>query len=164
MNYYYRLVAQWDEHNEYQCLNCKNNFINIDDPIYEGWKLCPFCEIRWKGQFTKCNKRYHILYSSYKETYPRLKVEVGNIVKNKLAKDGFYAISCKPYIQYVLHSHTNFNTKTWSYHEQKDRQGIAITMWKSYKNACSCKYNKYIRLLYMRSETDFDIIKEHING
>ncbi len=54
----FRLKAQLDEHNEYVCLNCKKEFICLDNPLFSGWVQCPMCLVHWDGQFNVRHKRY----------------------------------------------------------------------------------------------------------
>jgi hypothetical protein len=156
----YRLTSQLDYYNQYQCLNCKNNFICENDPLYEGWQLCPFCKIVWTEIFSKKNQRYTIP-KLYREEYPKLKVEAGNIVEYELHPHSFAAKAVsKPKIHYALHTHTDFNPRYWPSNDT-NMKSISVTLFNSYKEACAATYYNHVRLLYMRSEDDFDIIKEH---
>lgn len=54
---FYRLIDEWDEAVDYQCLACKETFSLGFNPT--TLKFCPTCGIEFEGQFNKKNPRYN---------------------------------------------------------------------------------------------------------
>lgn len=139
----YRLVFQYDDFDEYACLKCKKSFVHTESfnyvkiPIYT---YCPHCGTKWDGFFSKQHKKYY-LKQPHMELYPRLIVEMGDIVDRYMWFTYIDIIFCPRY---------------WN-----GNKSITNTIVDSYNQACK-KYDK-VRLLYMVSPFKKFIVKEKNN-
>ena len=151
----YRLVFQYDDFDEYMCLKCKNKFVQTDKlnyTIFDTYIYCPICGTKWDGFFSTQHKKYKIPQINIPK-YPRIQIEYSTIITHELG-DGFYPIPVKPYIQWNLYNYTPFAPRYWN-----SDKSLVITLYNTYKHTLTYPNNKNkFRLLYMRSNIDFDII------
>ena len=146
--YQYRLVSQYDDYDVYECINCKEQFEATQG--LTAWQCCPVCTIKWSGEFTKRNPRYHLSSKSYPE-YPRLQIKIGTYYleaaglfdhKKKLKRGD------SVYTTMLLHPR---------YHAAP--QSISNTMRYLYTNAC--KFYPHVELSLFYSATCKKVIKQY---
>lgn len=133
----YRLVFQYDDFDEYQCLLCKQSFVETEKcnhTIFLSYIYCPLCGTKWDGFFSKQHKKYYLKHPKI-ELYPRLRVQT--------------------YIPsgWLLYTDRQFCPKYWN-----GKKCISHNIMEKYNEACQ-KYDK-VRLIYMVSPIKVFIVKQ----
>lgn len=104
-------IDAYDECYFYRCLNCKEKWSSDRKPT--DWICCPYCLVKWSGEWTKKNKRLNVDNSSWRvkqnNQYPAWTVErldrkypeswrIVGIIDSQFAYKYTYDIGDKQYI------------------------------------------------------------------
>lgn len=164
----YRIAQYNDETQDCICLKCYGHFVTGQGAT-DDWKFCPLCGTKWDGVFTKQNPRYkqhephdwrNPGYKTDRKTglfiqsdKPRLLVERGSVVSQKLASDGFYAVQCKPELIWHMVSHGT------SGNFSRDGKSAFTLVVQEFKRCVADHHGDYVRLRLLVG-TESRVIKE----
>lgn len=167
----YRCAGQYDDYNDYVCLNCHQHF-NTDTP----GKFCPECGTKWDGEFTKRNPRWpdqsYLKYDWRNPGYksgeyglfiqsdkPRIIVETGSWRVSKLSNFGFFSEPLlKPELVWHLATHTTIGSIGCTRADKTTCCGFSIC-YESYQRYCKEQRYDAVRIRLLVG-TKSRIIKE----